>query len=469
MRAPWMCALLSIINLISLSSCAHAEPDKDEVSLSGTRYTGSKRLKSTDRAEHVEPLPENVTQRDSLSLDLLFAYADTHAPAVHTAIAQAQWSHASQTAASFTFPKNPTLAIGAGARVVQGVPGFDYEVALSQTLEVFGEQRARRQTADLEVELAQSIVEETRWLTHVEVHRLVWLLLVTREQHDQAEMVVEFSTTLADLAQAQVETGESSALDVLVAKAELAQAKTQLLHITQQQEVLQTRLAAIIGWPLASPLPSIDATLPPPHKPLGLETLLELLASHHPSLHRRELGIEAQRARLDLARREAHPKPSIGVSLERESAPGNPSSTPSQTAHVGMLTWSLPLMLWRRNQEAIVRAEASVLVARREHTQTLTSLESELRVASVAVEASRATLELYTRDIIPQLRTHFELLERAYELGEVDIHQVSQTRERLLETMTQYGQARLTYFERAATLEGLVGTEVWYFQEEQPP
>ena len=41
------------------------------------------------------------------------------------------------------------------------------------------------------------------------------------------------------------------------------------------------------------------------------------------------------------------------------------------------------------------------------------------------------------------------------------MHQVSQTRERLLKATREYIDARITYYEAAATLEGLAGTELW--------
>ena len=68
---------------------------------------------------------------------------------------------------------------------------------------------------------------------------------------------------------------------------------------------------------------------------------------------------------------------------------------------------------------------------------------------------------LYETDIMPQLEENLALLERAYELGEVDIHQVSQTREQLLTATGRYIEARVTYYEAAAELEGLVGAEIW--------
>jgi cobalt-zinc-cadmium efflux system outer membrane protein len=126
-----------------------------------------------------------------------------------------------------------------------------------------------------------------------------------------------------------------------------------------------------------------------------------------------------------------------------------------------MFTMSIPLTLWRKNQEGRARAEASLYQADRERSQTIRKLESELRIARSSVMAALTILELYTSELIPQLSKNFKLLQRAYELGEVDIQRVSQTRERLLGAMTQYTKARVLYFDRAVTLEGLVGTEQW--------
>lgn len=442
-----------------LPSCAGPPSPRHDAIISEA-FAPATRLEPSRRADDIT-LPEDITTRESVSLAQLFAYAELHAPAIATAMAQVEVSRAGQVEAGFTFPSNPTLDLGAGVRASSGAAGFDYEVALSQTLELSGEQRARRHSAALEVEHASSVVDEIRWLTHVEVHRLAWLWLVTLEQREYASLVVDFSAKLEEVTRTQIEAGEISPLDLLVAQADLARARTQLIDVTQQEEVIEARLAAVIGWPPDRVLPALDETLPSPHPPRGLDALLEQLVTHHPSVRKREIAVEARRAQLELARREARPKPSFGASLARESSPGSTPATRAQAAHIGMLTLSIPLTVWRRNQEGIAMAQASATLADRERAQTVRQLESELRIASAAVDAALATLDLYTLDIIPQLRTHFELLERAYELGEVDIHQVSQTRERLLEAMTHYSQARMSYFDRAATLEGLVGTEQW--------
>lgn len=450
--------LITIVSsMICLTGCVHGS---DPASLpASSLHAPSARLERLSTPP-VITLPDQVAGLETLSLDVLFAHAEAHAPALLTARARAETSRADQLEASFTFPSNPTLSLGAGARRANGSTGFDYEIALSQTFEVAGEQTARRRAADVHLEAAQSVVDEVRWLTHVEVHRLAMLWLAVQEQRERAQLLVDFSTTMTTITQTQIDAGEVSPLDLLVVKADLAKARAQLVEVSQQEAVISTRLAAIIGWPDVT-LPPLSGVLPEPLEPLPDEELLRQLALYHPSVRQRELAVELQRARLALADREGAPKPSLGINYARESSPGASSTASSQPAHIGMLTLSVPLTLWRKNQEGRARARASLTLADRERAQTMRDLESELHVASAAVTSALAILDIYTSDIIPQLHAHFELLQRAYELGEVDIHQVSQTRERLLDAMTQYTQARALYVDRAATLEGLVGTEQW--------
>ena len=249
-------------------------------------------------------LPDGVTELETIDLNLVYAYAEAHAPALLTAKARVGVSRADQVEASFTFPSNPTLTTGLGARRANGATGFDYELSLSQTFEVAGEQSARRLTADLQVKTAQAVMDEVRWLTHVEVHRLAWLWLALKEQRARAEMVVEFSKSMMRITQAKIAAGEVSPLNVLVVKADLAKAKAQLVEVIQQESAITTRLAAVVGWPNAT-FPALTNKLPSPRTPLPVEGLLEQLATHHPSIRQRELAVEARRARLAQADREA--------------------------------------------------------------------------------------------------------------------------------------------------------------------
>jgi cobalt-zinc-cadmium efflux system outer membrane protein len=181
-----------------------------------------------------------------------------------------------------------------------------------------------------------------------------------------------------------------------------------------------------------------------------------MMAEHHPSLRRREIAVAAGRAQLELEEREAWPEPTVGLSHGREAAPGSEAG-----ANVWLFNLTLPIPLWRTNQEGRARAEAELTVADREREAVATRLHGELVQAGIGLAAAVERVALYESGIQPRLEENLALLQRAYELGEVDVHQVSQTRERLLTATGQYIDARIAYHETAATLEGLVGTEIW--------
>ncbi len=417
-------------------------------------------------AEVVEPyIPSaqevNPSAAASLSLEELLVFADAHAPVIQTAQARVGLAQASIVEAELAFPANPEVGFGAGGRTVDGATGFDFEVSVEQQLEVAGERGLRVDVAEADRRTAEAVVNEVRWVVHVEAHRLVVDLLLAAERRAQAERFVVFSEFLRDVARRQVDAGESPLL-LLVADAELAQTREVLLGVAFLDASLRTRLAAIVGWPTET-LPPIRAGLPPIRRAPDTDTLLGLMAERHPSLRTRELAVVARQARFDLERREEWPEPTVGLAYAREAAPGD-----EPEAHMWMLNFSVPIPLWRSNQGGQARAEAALLLADRERAETVRRLRSEIVQTGVALDAAADRVELYATGVVPQLEENLALLQRAYELGEADVLQVSQTRQRLLDASVRYLDARIAYYETATALEGLVGTDLWSSNEVTP-
>ena len=236
-----------------------------------------------------------------------------------------------------------------------------------------------------------------------------------------------------------------------------------LIEATQLHQVLLARLTATIGWPPGHPHPPTRRH-PPIRRAPQLAALLDTMATHHPSLRTRELALLASEARVALERRDAWPDPTLGVSYGHEAAPG-----PDPEANIWMLSLTVPIPLARRNQGEIAQAEAQRRVADRQRAETLAQLRGDLTQAATALNAAADRVELYATRVMPRLEQNLNLLQRAYELGEVDVHQVSQTRQRLLDATRRYIDARVAYYDTAATLEGLIGTELWTATPEASP
>ncbi len=406
--------------------------------------------------------PVDASKTTSLTLEQILIYADANAPSIKTARAHVGLADADLTSAQITFPANPELGFAAGARTVGGSSGFVFEVAIQQTLKLAGEKSLRVDTARNFQQLATATVNEVRWSVHVEAHRLFVDLLLVRERIAQAEQFVVFAESMRNIAARQIEAGESAPLILFVADADLAQTRTAVIQARQLEAALQTRLAAIIGWTHDS-LPQVEGELPPVRSAPETKQLLQSMAENHPSLRAREIAVLAETSRRQLEDRKAWPEPTIGASYEHEGAAGS-----ELAANTWLLSISMPIPIFLTNQGQRASAQAAIQLADSQRSQTAFQLRSELRQAAIAMNAAAELVALHESSIVPQIQEKLALIQRSYELGEVDILQVSQTRERLLNANAQYIDARVNYYEAAATLEGLVGTEIWSNSPESP-
>lgn len=418
-------------------------------------------------AERATPFVPDVAlpspAASAVSLPELLAWADEHAPAIRTARAGVGVAEAAGVNASLRIPELPTVTIGAGARAADGRAGFEQELGVRQAFEVGGQARARRRAADDARTLALARVDDVRWNVHVEVHRLFVDVLLARERLEQAQRFEAFASSMRDIAGRQVEAGDTAPLVLLVADADLAATREVVLDARRQFDAYRLQLAAVAGWPTTA-LPELHGELPAIRRAPAIEELEASMRTHRPSLRTHELAVRAAHSRSEAARRASTPDPALGLGWEREAGPG-----PEPSANVFRLTVDVPLPVARlqRAEEAVAAAEATQAAATRdEHLQLL---RAALVDAARALDAASDRVELYETDVIPALASNLELLERAYELGEVDIHQVSQTRERLLEATSRHIDARIAWYETAAVLEGLVGAELWSAHDQENP
>lgn len=395
-----------------------------------------------------------VRQASSLGLDALLVHADAHAPELALARASLGHAKADRVEADIPVPSNPTLSLEVGPRVQGGV-GVDVGVGVSQELEVSGQVAARKDAAVASLELGAAQVELARWRVHVEVHRLYVAILLNRERQVLARQFVTFADAHRENARKRVEADDLSPLAMLIADADAARAREVLIGLAQREKALRIRMSARVGWPSSQALPPITGTLGRVRHAPSSASLRSVMLKNHPALRVEELSVSSARAQHRVAVKEGAPRPTFGVSVGQESSPGGAG------AWLGLATLEVPLALWRWNQSEILRAETQVRQADATRDLLVVRLERRLREATSVVDAAADRVALYETGVVPHLEKSFELLRRAFELGEADVHQVSQTQRRLLEAMRQYFEARSVYHEGAIALEGIVGSDPW--------
>jgi cobalt-zinc-cadmium efflux system outer membrane protein len=438
-----------------LMACGHASPPVVE--------RPAPHLRGEDGHRHASaPLPDPA-RVEEVGLSALLAFADVHSPVLRVSRSSRARSRAAADAASQALPENLEVAVAAGPRLRGADVGLDLEASISQRFEIGGERGARLDAADRLHDLTEARIEETRWLVHCEVHASFHRALVMRERARLAGAVATFQESLFHIAERQAAAGQVAPLTLRLAQAEVAQARQASVAAEQDYLAARIELAQLSGWPAARPplpLGSLDA----PRDPPALEVLVRRARQHLPSLAVRQTAVREARARLDAAERELWPDPAISVEYAYESDPGEQDPT-----HILRGGLTLPIPSFDLNRAERAEAHADIAVAEAEAEATAFLLDGEIAAARSAMVAAAERVRSYGTEVLPRFEENLTLLTRAFELGEIDLLELSIGRERFLRIQSDALSAQLDYFVALANLERTIGAELWRDEHGEEP
>ena len=390
-----------------------------------------------------------------VSLGVMLAHADEHAPRMLVGRAEIERGQAAVDGASVVLQRNLRAGAAAGPRIAEGARAVDFQVWLAQPIEIAGERKQRRQAAAKFQELTGKELQETRWLVHREVHAAFHKALVARERWHVVSKLLVSTEELLSVAERRLRAGDISPLAVRLAEGELAQARQTSFTAERGYRTAQLDLAEVAGWP-PDPPPEPIGELDEPKRAPPVDDLLRLALEQHPGIAARQSAVEEAEALVRLENREAWPEPSLGVLYTRESLPNIHIHE-----HIIQGTIAMPIPLSQRNQERRASARAELSVRQAEQEAFRQTLRARLTRAAIAVDADANRIAAYGTEILPAFEGNLALLRRAFELGEVDLLQVLVARERLLRIQQDALTAHQDYYRDVAALEAEVGMEVW--------
>lgn len=399
------------------------------------------------------PLPDPA-QGGPVSLARMLAFADRHAPRLQVARERMRLGDAAIAGADPLLPDNPNVAVAVGPGMNSDQNHVDFQASVSQRIEVAGERGLRLEAAERTRERLRAELDEARWETHRDVHATFHRALVARERLEAAERLLAFQERLLEIAQARLRAGDVSALQVRLAEGELSQSRVARIAAAQAYSRVKLQLGALAGWPAGNP-PEPAGELDEPRDPPSARALIESARTHQPRLRTLQAARDEAEARSRSADRDAWPEPSIGIQVNRENYVQNPP----ETQVLGVL--SVPIPLFQRNQGARATAQAEAHIANAEQEAFGLQLLTLIEQNRTAVAAAAAQLRTYGGEILPTFEENLRLLQRAFELGEIDILQVSVAREQFLRIQTNALDAYVDYFQAVADLETTIGADLW--------
>ncbi len=342
---------------------------------------------------------------------------------------------------------NPVLGLGFGrAEAVEGgeEEGI-WELELKIPILPLGAYRGGIRAAEAEHGVALYEAEARR----LEVLRELREAFL-RVAHDQELLsALEASSAqlaaLVDVARRRVEMGEARPMELSRLEIEAARVN---LTLSGAREQVRSRKNVLNLW-LGSALSRdyrVEADLSDLPDLPQISRAVEAALSGNPGVKSAEGRLRAATARLGAERGARVPEIEVGGFYEVELDSRN---------FGGTLELSVPL--WNWNSGGIARAEAAETTARHNRDMKLMEIEAATRESHAAAVSAYERAHGFRDVILPKAVEVADAMERTYQIGEVDVMNVLDTRRRLIELESElleaYLRSQLAYLQ-LATLMG---------------
>lgn len=304
-------------------------------------------------------------------------------------------------------PPNPTLGYSReSARRGAGATEQTWQIA--QSFDVSGRRGLRREAAGRRVEVANAGNAQRRHEIAAEIRYRFHEVLLKQETISATEAWIRRFTRVEGIVDKLARRGEASGYDRrrLAREGQTAQAR---LSVEQADlERARERLAALIGTP-GAPLDPVSGVLPP----AGLAALEHALAGLERRPDLQALARRAEAADLDgqAAARGWLPDVTVGVGPKyTDVGMGRDTST--------VITLSVPLPVFDRQQAGERRAIADARHARSEYALTRARAEGDLRGLHRQAERLGAAAADYRTRAVGGSAALLRIAEAAYQGGE---------------------------------------------------
>jgi outer membrane protein, heavy metal efflux system len=341
------------------------------------------------------------------------------------------------------------------ARFVEVPPNafMDQEVMLEQMIPISGKNRVRARIAVAEALAGFQAMRRVQLEVITKVRASYLRLLNGYALLDLNEKNIASLRQMSEVARLRYETGKGSASDALLAETEaskLQETRRDLERMISDEKtqlnILMNRDAfAPLGIPRKETLRRMDLPLP---------QLKAVMLLQRPEVRTAQAQIEAEREKVQLARREWIPDPSISVQGQRYN----------DTEHIASefntgISFSIPWVNYEKYSAATREAESSLAAAKAELDRVQKESLGLLRDQLEKIETTHHHAKLFETEILSQAEKTFAASQSAYESGTGSFSDWI-TAQRLLREVQATAITHFTDHEIAiAELEGIVGAE----------
>jgi cobalt-zinc-cadmium efflux system outer membrane protein len=403
-----------------------------------------------------EPMSKaKQTKIGQLALSDAVTAAVENNPAIKTA--RAKWESARQRIPQAAAWEDPKLTVNSllGRFVDISRNGFaDQMVTVEQMIPLTGKNRSKERIAAAEAVASfedfrrqqLDVISKTK-ASYVRLANL-YLLLDLNDQEEAA-----LSQTL-DASKAKFEVGTQSQADYLTADVERQKIIEARRDLEQKLSDEQTKLKVLMNRDPFSPLgrPVLSETLP---QDLSPERLRRLTLENRPEVRQAQSMVIGASAKVELAKREWIPDPSVSLQAQHYNAGRQAISEINAGVSI-----DLPWFNSKKYRAGEREAQSDLLAAQQSLEGVQTEAIGMLRDQLQKIETLHHHLELYRDQLLPSARQTVSSYQADYETDKATLIQVLTSENNLRELETMYNQDQADYRVAIAELESLVGTDL---------
>lgn len=324
--------------------------------------------------------------------------------------------------ASVLLAGNPEVSGAAGPRQGPSGTSLDFEVGLSQSVELFGTRGARIDAARARLAAAEARSLLRRIEIAAELREAFTLALADKESLTIAEDGRQLAAQSLKAAEERFAAGATSRIDLNVARVELARATRERARAAQRLVLAVAEVQLLVAMDPREGVELVGALPAVAHPPEALESLVSRAEANRPDLAAVRAELEAARWDSTLAGRELWPVPRLGVTYGQEEA-----------ARIVQGTLAFELPVFNQNQARRGVAAARVTQAERSLEALQRQVSAQVRVAVARYQAASGAVQAYAGEASAAVAENLELINEAYRAGKVDFTQLLVVRRQALE------------------------------------
>jgi len=261
-----------------------------------------------------------------------------------------------------------------------------------------------------QTELRNELIRSTRSAFH---HLSYWNAVIAIIKENIALM-----QGLEQVAEARYAAGEGLASDVLRAQTSVSQLRNRLLSAEKMYSTVEELLLSLLNRPAHAEL-GTPSDLPQVLVDLALDSLLNEMRRHNPTLKKSRVKVQVAEKKKSLAKWDFWPDFSFGVDYRlRESSPMDAvKGTDFLSFRAGV---SLPLWFFAKQGKLLGSADENLRAAQNREEGKQRLLEYSVAERYQEAEKAKSQFELFQHAILPQAKSTLESSMIAYQVGKVD-------------------------------------------------